>query len=107
MCVHPGCHCNLYRARSLADYVPTEFVEAMGQVLKDGLKNGRKPDDWQDFTALAATRKLKNLAVHLAKGEFDSAACNVMFLWWTFQRRRRPGTVPPGNPRSDDHAKSA
>lgn len=69
-------------------HISPEFISAMDAIFEAGVKGDRVALDWQDLPPTEASKKLKNLLVHLAADEFDSAACNALILWWHFQRGR-------------------
>lgn len=69
-----------------AMHVPAEFVAAMEAVFEAGVKGGRVPGDWKDLPPEALYSKLKSLLGHAAQGEFVSAACNAVILWWHQER---------------------
>lgn len=69
-----------------ATHVPAEFMAAMEAVFEAGVKGGRVPGDWKDLPSGALYGKLKSLLGHAAQGEFVSAACNAVILWWHQER---------------------
>ncbi len=79
------------------DLVPKEFIIALGRVFRDGLKDGRKADDWKELSKDDALSKVHNMYVHTGAEEYDSAACNSLILWWHFQREDPADKLDPGN----------
>ncbi len=79
------------------DLVPREFIMAMGMRLRDGIKDGREAGDWKDLKHGPAWQKRMNLEVHVEAGEYDSAACNALILWWHFQRAQDADTLTHSN----------
>lgn len=82
--------------------VPMWFVEMMARVLRDGLKNDRKPNDWQDipWTEEMAIEYRSSLLRHYARAEetivpetvpmeYATVAVNAMILAYHEQNRVR------------------
>lgn len=55
------------------------FLIEMAKVMQEGIRDGRKPGDWQKPDQ---ADKRGSLLRHYARGEWAAVAVNAMILWW-------------------------
>ena len=68
-------------------HVPLEFIAAMEAAFEAGVKGSRVAGDWKLLSQAVMYEKLKSMLGHATKGEFVSAACNALILWWHSERK--------------------
>ena len=69
--------------------VPMSFIFAMGAIAADGIRNGRKRDDWKTLNSeQVAFDRRGSLLRHYEAGEWPAVAFNALILWWHERKSR-------------------